>query len=304
MNRGGLNSGHVYQGVVPPDSTGQSVLEFLSERYRGAPFREWQRRIAQQQVRLDGRVVSESDTLGAGQVLAWHRPPWLEPAVPLGFAVLFRDDDVWAVAKPSGLPTLPGGGQFLEHTLVHQLRRVDSKLTPVHRLGRGTSGVVVCARTERARQGLSQAFREDRVHKQYRALVAGRMVEDRGEWQFPIGRVAHSLLGTVFGACSEGKPSCSRFQVLERREESTLLRVEPVTGRAHQIRIHTAAAGHPLRGDPLYPQGGVPAADCRAVPSDLGYLLHAEAVTFPHPRFEEAVTVRCGVPEELRRTVR
>jgi 23S rRNA pseudouridine1911/1915/1917 synthase len=96
----------------------------------------------------------------------------------------------------------------------------------------------------------------------------------------PIGPVPHALLGSVHAAHPEGRPSSSEFRIVERRATDTLADVVIATGRPHQIRIHAAAAGHPLAGDPLYVAGGRPADGCRALPGDPGYLLHAAEVRF------------------------
>ena len=115
--------------------------------------------------------------LRAGQWLVWRRPPWQEPPVPLSFAVLYRDADLLAVAKPRGLPTLPNGG-FLEHTLPARVRRLYPEAVPMHRLGRGTSGIVLFARTPAARREVAAAWRDGAVLKEYRALVVGRPERD------------------------------------------------------------------------------------------------------------------------------
>jgi 23S rRNA pseudouridine1911/1915/1917 synthase len=118
--------------------------------------------------------------------------------------------------------------------------------------------------------------------------------------EVPIGRVPHRLLGSVYAARPEGKPSRSLVTVRERREATSLLEVEIGTGRAHQIRIHLAAAGYPLLGDPLYAAGGVPRVDSVALPGDPGYLLHARLLVFRHPGTHLPVEVEAPPPPALR----
>jgi len=215
--------------------------------------------------------------------------------VPLGFEVLHEDADLLAVAKPSGLPTLPGGG-FLEHTLLHQVRLRFPEASPVHRLGRATSGIVVFARNPQAGETLSRALRDHHLIKLYRALVTGLPEQDRFDLAVPIGPLPHPLLGTLHGPSPTGKRALSHVQVLERRQHNSLVEVRIETGRPHQIRIHMAACGHPLVGDPLYGPGGTFLPD--AVPGDGGYLLHAMRLSLP----ELGLDLVCPPPEALEKS--
>jgi len=279
---------------------GRTVCTHLATRYAQAPEREWQERIRLGQVLLDDRTALGDERLRAGQSLVWNRPPWIEPEVPLAAAILFEDADLLAVAKPSGLPTLPGGGEFLDHTLLALVRRRHPEASPMHRLGRGTSGLVLFAPTPSAAKPLQAAFQERRTRKVYRALCAGRLEADALEITAPIGEVPYAPLGTLHAATPIGRHACSRVSVVEWREASTLVDVEILTGRPHQIRIHMAFAGHPLVGDPLYGPGGIPLPGTRALPGDLGYLLHAHRLELDHPRSGARLNLWCQPPPELR----
>ena len=109
------NSGFRHRDQITPREAGQTVLAHLTVRYPRATEAEWQGRIAAGQVRLGDQPVAGDELLRAGECLVWDRPPWIEPEVPLATAVLYEDQALLAVAKPSGLPTLPGGGEFLKH---------------------------------------------------------------------------------------------------------------------------------------------------------------------------------------------
>ena len=296
-----VNRGYTYSERVGPVPEGTTVLGYLSARYAHSSPAAWRSRIAAGQVRMDGAPVADPDApLATGAELAWDRPAWEERPVPLGFAVLHRDADLLAVAKPAGLPTLPGGG-YLEHTLLHVVRERYPEAAPMHRLGRWTSGVLLFARTPSARAALGRAWRRGAVGKRYRALAAGAPDQDRFEIATPIGPVPHAALGTVHAASPQGRPSRSAVTVLERRDGAFLAEVGIETGRPHQIRIHLAAAGYPLVGDPLYPAGGVPPPGATALPGDPGYLLHAMELRFAHPATGEPLTVRSAPPPALRR---
>lgn len=293
-----LNGGCVYEEVVRRGE-GRTVLAYLAARYGHSSEAQWRDRLGLGLVTLDEAVASADARLRPGQRLAWHRPPWEEPEAPLAFAVLFEDEDLVAVAKPSGLPTLPGGG-FLEHTLLHQVRRRHPEASPLHRLGRGTSGLVLFARHGEALAQISEAWRRHAVTKVYRALVAGHPAEEAFEITAPIGPVDHSRLGTVQAANPSGKAAHSAVRVLERRDGASLVEVAIATGRPHQIRIHMAACGHPLLGDPLYAAGGGLLGDGAALPGDLGYRLHAMRLRLVHPRTGATLDLTCRPPRPLR----
>jgi 23S rRNA pseudouridine1911/1915/1917 synthase len=293
-----LNHGWAYRSEVDPAAAGQTLLAHLVGRYRHSDAATWRARLARGEVVLDDRLTTGNDLLRAGQHLVWTRPPWDEPDVPTTFDVVHDDDALLVVNKPAGLPTMPAGG-FLEHTLWALVRARYSDASPVHRLGRFTSGLVVCARSPEVAAALSRAWREHRVSKQYRALGAGRPTWTRCEITTPIGPVAHPILGSVHAASDRGKPAHSVAQVLAVRGRDTLFEVAITTGRPHQIRIHLASVGHPLVGDPLYGAGGVPRADASALPGDGGYALHAHRLGLTHPTTGETVRLEAPPPAHL-----
>jgi len=299
------NHGHTYRERIDAAGDGCDVLTHLSRRFRHAGPAEWAERIALGQVKLEGVAVAAGTRLRAGQRLCWERPPWTEPPVPLGAAVLHEDALLLAVAKPRGLPTLPGGGLYLEHTLLAVVRRRCPEASPMHRLGRDTSGVVLFARTRAAARVVQAAFRTRQIGKVYRALCSGHPTLDAFTVTAPIGELEHPLLGTVHAAAADGRASTSHVRVLERRVEpgsppSTLVEVTIETGRPHQVRIHLAHGGHPLTGDPLYGPGGVPLAGTSALPGDPGYLLHALRLELDHPRTGARLVIECAPPPALR----
>ena len=297
-----MNQGWRYFNRVDRQSAGMTVLDYYAQHYPHSSLAEWRSRIALGQIFLEGQTAAAEDLLQCGQSLIYQRPPWQEPDAPLSFEVLYEDPDLLVIAKPSGLPVLPGGG-FLEHTLLHQLRRTYPQETPVpiHRLGRGTSGLMLLARSSLAKSVLSQQLRENtlaphpdrQLRKVYRALASGTDMSDRFTVTAPIGKIFHPNLGYIHGAAPDGKPALSHCSVIERRAKMTLIEVSILTGRPHQIRIHLAAAGYPLQGDPLYGAGGLPLTraahpgEIIPVPGDCGYLLHASRLKFVHPRTVE-----------------
>lgn len=324
-----LNQGYDYRDRVRLadliDPSGQppgqpSLSCFYARRYPHSSREVWLQRLAAAEICRNGQRLLADGPLAPGDQLAWHRPPWQEPAVPVLPDPLFDDGDLLVFDKPSGLPVLPAGG-FLEHTLLRQIeRRVargDLAATPglprpVHRLGRHTTGLLVCARRPATRAWLSALLRDstasprppDRAagcRKLYRALTAplpeSLAVGDSLRVTTPIGRAPHPLLVRIWCAGGDGAlPAESRFTLLERRAEGCLVAVAIATGRPHQIRIHAAALGAPLLGDPLYlPGGGVRPT---VLPGEGGYRLHAHRLWLPLPG-GEVVALEAPLPPPL-----
>lgn len=242
-----------------------SVLDWLCSEFPHSTAAEWQARIHRGEVTYPGPV------LRAGDEVTWCRPPWEEPAVPTAFEVAYEDAHVLVIDKPPGLPTMPAGG-FLENTLLSLVRQRWPGASPMHRLGRGTSGLVVFGKTASGRASVQAQWRANEVGKTYRARVSG-LPPEHAEVTAPIGPVDHPRLGSVHGSRSDGRPARSTVLRVGVDAAGALVDVRIATGRPHQIRIHMAFLGHPLTGDPLYGPGGVPRSD--ALPGDAGYALRA-----------------------------
>jgi 23S rRNA pseudouridine1911/1915/1917 synthase len=293
-----LNSGWTYREQVGPQSGGLTVLEYLASTRHHSTSEQWASRLERGEVEIEGKRAACGAILQPGQIIVWRRPPWDEADVPTNYRIVHEDDSIVVVDKPSGLPTMPAGG-FLNHTLLTLIRERYPEASPLHRLGRHTSGLVLFARTREAASELARAWREHIVKKTYRALALGETRTEMFVIDVPVGPVPHPLLGTVQAASQEGKPSHSLAMVLERRRDRTLFHVEITSGRPHQVRIHLAYAGHPLVGDPLYDMGGR-LRHHPGLPGDGGYLLHAERLQFAHPATGKRMTVTAAPPPTLR----
>ena len=295
-----LNQGWTYQETVSLSAAGQTVLQYYTTRYRHSNQEQWREKIISGQITLNQKPVLAETILQSGQKLHYHRPPWEEPNVPLSYDIIYEDQDLLAIAKPAGLPVLPGGG-FLEHTVLWQVKKdyPQNPPVPVHRLGRGTSGLLLLAKSTLAKSSLSRQLRDssrqncqkDKITKIYLAKVKQNVERDRFTITNPIGKIPHPLLGYIYGATSTGKYAQSECQVIQRNLDCTIIQVKILTGRPHQIRIHLAAAGYPLMGDPLYGVGGIPLIEQNAiaVPGDCGYYLHAYRLAFTHPQSNKLI---------------
>ena len=235
------NTGHVYRDRVGGGLTdGTSIAGFYAAHHRHSARSVWLQRLAAGEIVLNGQRLSADQEVQPGDQLEWHRPPWLEPAVPALPLPLFDDGDLTVFDKPSGLPVLPAGG-FLEHTVLRQLERcvargdLDARAglpRPVHRLGRHTSGLLVCARRRTTRAWLSALLRDSTVASQrqerrpgctklYRALthaLPGPLsVGEIRRVTMPIGWSPHPLLGRIWCAGGSGALAAeSDFTLLER----------------------------------------------------------------------------------------
>ena len=281
-----------------PERSGRTVLSYLTDTRRHSTESDWAARIARGEVEVDGARVQSEALLHRGQTVVWHRPPWDEGAAPLPYAVIHEDASIIVVNKPSGLATMPAGG-FLDHTLLTLVRASYPDASPLHRLGRYTSGLVVFARTKTAASHLARAWRDRDVKKTYRALGRGIARAEKYVIDVAIGPVPHPIIDSVQAACEGGRPAHSTAIVLEQRDDQTLFSVAITTGRPHQIRIHMAYAGHPLVGDPMYDAGGG-LKNSPGLPGDGGYFLHAERLEFVHPATGEHVSFTAPPPSELR----
>lgn len=290
-----LNRGYAYTTIIGNNGHGRTLLSHLASLYPHSSSQAWQENLNNGEVTVNGVTATGSESLLSGQTLVWNRPPWIEPDAPQHFEVLFDDPHLFAVNKPSGLPTLPGSG-FLENTLLRLVQKQIPNANPVHRLGRATTGIVLFAKTSQAASKLTADWNTPRVQKMYRALAQGMAQHDTYEIRTPIGLVPHLRLGSVWAASPTGKPSKSLAKVISRKTSTTTFEVSLYSGRPHQIRIHLASIGHPLAGDPLYGFTGLPLEALPGLPGDGGYLLHAQFLKFQHPVTGEQINLEAPVP--------
>lgn len=188
--------------------------------------------------------------------------------------VLHADHEILVVSKPSGLLSVPGRGEGKEDCLINRLRGAFPTILLVHRLDQDTSGVMVFGLTPHAQRNLSKQFEDRHVKKAYVARLAGRLEPKTGQVDLPLivdwpnrprQKVDHE----------QGRPALTEWRVIRATDDESRVRLFPMTGRSHQLRVHMAEIGHPILGDPLYATGA--AADHPRL------MLHAESLRLRHP---------------------
>ncbi len=262
--------------------------------------------IASGAVSVDQTVVeSPSRRVALGEIVKVELPPPIDtrltPDRDVEFAVVYEDDSLVVVDKPAGLVVHPGaghGGGTLVHGLLHRYPEIADVGEPhrpglVHRLDRGTSGLLVVARTGAAHAGLVEQMAAHEPERIYRALAWGHPASDAGTIDAPIGRSARQP--TRMTVTDQGRRAVTHYVVDERYEHPkrvALLTCRLETGRTHQIRVHLKAIGHPVVGDRDY-DGGRPGLDASRP------FLHAGELRFRHPVTGEQVDAVSPLPVDL-----
>ena len=262
-------------------------------------------------VRVDGKRAKSGLRLEAGakvKITNYALPlPEQEP-VPVSVGVpeaevaaareslIHQDPDFLVSSKPAGAVVHRGSGH--PHGWIDAVSAAlnEPPPTPIGRLDRDTSGLLLLSRTPYAARTLFEGLRSGAVRRSYLALVEGELRDERGEFNEPLKKSKQGGQEQM-RVDPKGKPASTRFLVQRRRVGATLVRVELDTGRTHQIRAHFASAGHPLLGDPRY---GSPAS--RALSERLGVgrlFLHAASLALPHPRDESPLSFDDPLPPEL-----
>jgi 23S rRNA pseudouridine1911/1915/1917 synthase len=301
--------------TYPSDGEPMRLDLFISGQLAGETRASVQRLIEAGNVLVDGHPVRSSLKLKGGEEVTVQipEPAAAEPkpeSIPL--EVLYEDHDLIVINKPAGMVVHPGpgnsSGTLVNALLAHctDLSGIGGELRPgiVHRLDKGTSGVLVVAKNDRAHQGLSAQFHVHSVKRIYQALVFGNPAEDSGKIEGLIGRHPTERLRQSLKA-KNGKHSVTRWRAKERYGRITLMELRLETGRTHQIRVHLTETGFPLLGDPLYPDGGrvnnLADPRLKKMITSLGrQALHARTLGFLHPSTGEYMEFSTPLPDDLQ----
>lgn len=216
-------------------------------------------------------------------------------AIPLD--IVFEDDDIMVINKPSGLVVHPGFGNQ-KHTLVNALLNHTDNLSTekgldragiVHRLDKDTSGLMLVAKTNKAHELLGEDFKKHLVKRNYIALLMGIFPSNKAKIDIPLGRSKTDFRKQE--AREDGKRAITNLEVLKRYDKYTLVKLMLETGRTHQIRVHLSYLGYPIYNDPTYSNNKT---------TDFGQFLHSSSIDFIHPITKEKMHFECALPKEFQ----
>jgi 23S rRNA pseudouridine955/2504/2580 synthase len=298
----------VRQVTLDQEFAGQRLDNFLLRELKGVPRTLVYRIIRKGEVRVNRRRAQASTRLAAGDIIRIPpvrtgggdnpAPPSRQRQAQILERILFEDERLMVVDKPSGLAS--HGGSGISHGLIELMRSARPELAYlelVHRLDRDTSGCILLAKRRSALRALHEQLREGKLEKRYLALVKGHW--DLGTRKVELPLATHVRRGGERHVTVEegGKTAISYFRPVETSREASLLEVQIGTGRTHQIRVHAGALGHPIAGDTKY---GDPDWNTYLAQAGLKRLfLHATALGFVHPRSGEEMNVSCPLPPDL-----
>lgn len=269
--------------------------------------------IEEGRVTVNGERCRAAYRLRAGEIVELViRPPrpsnLIPEAIPLD--VRYEDAHLLVVNKPAGMVVHPAAGHWsgtLVHALLHHcldLKGVGDELRPgiVHRLDKGTSGLLVVAKEQRTHENLVARFKTHDIDRRYLTVVHGRVKDDEGTISTFFGR--HPRNRKKFTSrLSTGKEASTRYVVKARHALFTVLSIYPKTGRTHQIRVHLSEQGHPIAGDPLYSRKQIPSTASPELKDALNALdrqaLHAEMLGFSHPRDDRFLEFEAEAPTDI-----
>jgi 23S rRNA pseudouridine1911/1915/1917 synthase len=292
--------------VVEASAAGARLDRWLASRLPELSRARLQALIAEGRVRVDGATRKPSHRLGGAERVEIEVPPpppeVLEPE-QIALSVVHEDADVLVLDKPAGLVVHPGAGHargtLAAAVLAHApaIAGVGGPRRPgiVHRLDKDTSGLLVMAKTQAAYDALTRQLAARTVRRVYLAVVHGRVTAAEGVIDAPLGRDPRDRKRMAVRPAGQGRRAVTRWRVLQRFSNFTLLEVRLQTGRTHQIRVHMASLGHPVAGDAIY--GG----RFRPPVAIDGLALHAAALAFEHPVTQQRMEFASALPSRIER---
>ena len=299
--------------VTPTDAGTRldALVAKISDGSRSAA----QRAIEEGRVTVCGRTESKKYAVKDGDEIGYTEAeaiPYEAEAENIPLDVVYEDDDIIVINKPSGMVVHPAAGNYtgtLVNALLYHckgsLSGIGGVMRPgiVHRIDKDTSGLLVCAKNDFSHRALSEELEYHGIVREYHAIVNGGFSDDRGTVNAPIGRhPADRKKMAVLNDSQNAKHAVTHYEVLARYGRITYLKLILETGRTHQIRVHMSYTGHPLLGDTVYGGGKTPFEKHHARLLS-GQALHAKRLTLTHPRTKERMTFESPLPEEFEKLI-
>lgn len=291
--------------IFSADKAGERLDVFLTRKWPDFSRSHIQKLIAKGEVVTVGKVRKANYKLALGDEVKITLPEAVPVAIEaenILLDILYEDDDIIVVNKARGMVVHPAAGvnsgTLVNALLYHcdDLSGINGEIRPgiVHRLDKDTSGVMVCAKNDKAHVNLAEQIRTKAAHRIYLAIVNGNIKEEAGIIKGDIGR--HPIERKKMAIVKEnGKPAVTHFKVLERFGDFTLVECKLETGRTHQIRVHMASIGHPLVNDPKY---GPKKASPFAI---KGQALHSHELTLTHPTSGKEMHFTAPLPDDMEK---
>ena len=280
---------------------GERIDKYLSEQLEDMTRSHIQKLIKENMVRVNGMTVKSNFKLSVSDQIEVEIPELKEPDIlpeNIPLDILYEDQDILVVNKPKGMVVHPAPGHYTG-TLVNaimyhckdNLSGINGVMRPgiVHRIDMDTTGSLLICKNDRAHQALAEQLKEHSITRKYHAIVHGRLKEDEGTIDKPIGR--HPIDRKKMSVhCTNGREAVTHYRVLKRFQQFTYIECQLETGRTHQIRVHMSSIGHPILGDQVYGP-----AKC---PYKLqGQTLHAKVLGITHPTTGEYMEFDAPLPD-------
>ncbi len=305
----------IFSSTVPAAYNTCFLLDYLSRRFTYLSVTDWRGQIDLGRITRNDLPCRSDSVVQTGDTIAFtpEQKDFSEPAADLAFEIVYEDDWLLGINKPGNL-LVHRQGRSLTHNLIYQLRYAHQPPYPtagvVNRLDRETSGVVLLARRPEFLAALNALFARHQVVKTYLAVVRGAPASSQGVIDAPIGRDPDSVISYRYCARPQAlspKTALTRYQVVTQYGNWSLLRLQPETGRTHQLRVHLAHIGHPIMGDKLYGctdqeflqwRDRPLAAQATALASRQA--LHAESLQFVHPWTGQEIRISAALPADMK----
>ncbi len=299
------------------------LVDYLATRFNYLPHDKWLERIAEGRFVVNGALGTADMIVTQGDVVVYDVPPFPQPDADFNYTVIYEDEWLVAVNKPSNL-RVHGEGRFMMANLIYQMREHGyPTVTTVHRLDADTSGVVILAKDKKTAGFMGKQFEARTIGKQYSALVNGIPSPAAGTIDRPIGKVENPAyvgrrIPRSWVDAPKVKSATTHYETVEvfaavptphaqaAPRDYALLRLKPITGRTHQLRVHLAVIGHVIVGDRLYQLDDDDYVDWREnrdAPQYADWLgrhaLHCSAMSFMHPHTGEGCTIAAALAPDI-----